>query len=612
MPRSAICCPAGAAQSSWLIYLTNFCIAIEYGILMPTVWEYLEEDLHVKDKVWLGVSLATFSVGRTLFFPLVGHWSDRRGFRVPYASCYFLGIVGGILYGAAGRAFGGCLAFVIAGRFVSGIGASCTAMSSAFISVTRAPNRRTNAMALNAAFLLLGHISGPAFNAGLVNLNVTLAQNTVELNKKTAAGYLMAIVNLVLLLLYCCCFKEPPRGADGKVLAVSSTDDGGTGIGGGDASSSKEGYDRPLLSADKLAGSTNDTNDLLPVLVADGRESGNADGDGECNDGRSSGRNSRRGSFSEAGSGANALFDTHLPEALAATSASRAAGQEQEEEEDDDDDDETSFTATNASIAGASAPMSRFPGQDSSSSSSSSSTSSSRTSSLLYTALIEHGGWYILSCNFVQGFEIAGLETAVTPITKNLYHWGTLQNSLMFAAIAGIALVGVAVIGLARRCDKDGPREKVVRPRRLMVVGFVFMAASFCVSIPFVTRHGELPLWVMMTCGGLLIFGVPLFAAPGNSIYSCMVPQEHSGLFMGLGQIVLGVARSVSPLAAGATLHSTTTDSGNSTLPPMPSTDAHSYRWLFLLLGLVYLIAPVGMLFTWRKLIIVDRGRWPK
>ena len=33
-----------------------------YGLLMPTAWLYLEEQLHATSKVWLGITVAAFSL----------------------------------------------------------------------------------------------------------------------------------------------------------------------------------------------------------------------------------------------------------------------------------------------------------------------------------------------------------------------------------------------------------------------------------------------------------------------------------------------------------------------------------------------------------------------
>ena len=41
------------------------------------------------------------------------------------------------------------------------------------------------------------------------------------------------------------------------------------------------------------------------------------------------------------------------------------------------------------------------------------------------------------------GFTITVLDTCVTPISHELYRWGTAQNSLMFGAFAVMGLLSV-------------------------------------------------------------------------------------------------------------------------------------------------------------------------
>ena len=42
-----------------------------------------------------------------------------------------------------------------------------------------------------------------------------------------------------------------------------------------------------------------------------------------------------------------------------------------------------------------------------------------------------------------MGFTITVLDTCVTPISHELYRWGTAQNSLMFGAFAVMGLLSV-------------------------------------------------------------------------------------------------------------------------------------------------------------------------
>ena len=62
---------------------------------MPTIWEFMREDLHIDSKPALGVLLSIYPALQVAGFLVVGRWSDRRGFRAPYLCCQLLGIFGG-------------------------------------------------------------------------------------------------------------------------------------------------------------------------------------------------------------------------------------------------------------------------------------------------------------------------------------------------------------------------------------------------------------------------------------------------------------------------------------------------------------------------------------
>lgn len=139
-----------------LVLLCSLLGSVSYSLLMPTIWEYLRVSLHITNKMWLGVVIATFTVWRTVAFPFVGVWSDRRGFREPYTLCCVAAVAGGIMYAVAGHYHS--LPLLVAGRSLMGVSGASMTLNSAYIARTTPPERLTRAMALNQGWSLVGNV----------------------------------------------------------------------------------------------------------------------------------------------------------------------------------------------------------------------------------------------------------------------------------------------------------------------------------------------------------------------------------------------------------------------------------------------------------------------
>jgi len=202
------------------------------------------------------------------------------------------------------------------------------------------------------------------------------------------------------------------------------------------------------------------------------------------------------------------------------------------------------------------------------------------------TVFVERGGWFILLINFISGFEIAGLETTATPLTEQ-YHWHTMENSLLFAGIASVALVSVIITALARCFDANGPQEQRVRPRRLIACGFASYGVAFAVGFTKCTPSYFAPEW-MLTFGALYVFGIPLSMSPAMAIFSSKISDHRKGEYMGLASLVQGAGRIAGPLLASATFH----------------VGSFGHWPLFLTLGLVYAMGPALLPCAWNKLVL--------
>ena len=55
------------------VLVSNFMLAIQYSLLMPTVWKYLQS--MGSTKIMLGFVLASFTTAQCIFMPLLGNFS---------------------------------------------------------------------------------------------------------------------------------------------------------------------------------------------------------------------------------------------------------------------------------------------------------------------------------------------------------------------------------------------------------------------------------------------------------------------------------------------------------------------------------------------------------
>jgi len=211
---------------------------------------------------------------------------------------------------------------------------------------------------------------------------------------------------------------------------------------------------------------------------------------------------------------------------------------------------------------------------------------------VLREVFVERGCWFVLLVNFISGFEISGLETIATPLTES-FGWGVLENSILFGGIAVVALFSVVATMVAHCCDADGPQQKRVRPRRLIAAGFGSYGLAFAVGLIFCTpEHFTYPY--MLLFGTLYVFGIPLSMSPAMALYSCKVPEDRKGEFMGIANFVQGFGRIAGPLLASAAFH---------------VSDGAGHWPLFLCLAFVYATGPCAMVTVWRKLTLdLDDG----
>jgi MFS family permease len=126
-------------------------------------------------------------------------------------------------------------------------------------------------------------------------------------------------------------------------------------------------------------------------------------------------------------------------------------------------------------------------------------------------SLRRHTHSHLLQVNFIIGFEITALETAVPPITQQFHPpYGTTQTSLLFAGIAVVAVVAIAATIFI-------DRQPWASDRGIIGGSFVVTGLSFVVAFVFCSGE-EIPLFGLLAFGSLFIFGIMMMNAPNTTM----------------------------------------------------------------------------------------------
>ncbi|XP_056615634.1 major facilitator superfamily domain-containing protein 8 [Triplophysa dalaica] len=170
-----------------LIFLLS---GIEYAVILPTIWSYLQT-LNAAP-YFLGLSLSAFSFSGLLAGPLFGHWSDRtRTTKKIILFANIFEIVGNFMY-----FMGYSKWLLLCSRLVAGIGTGAGSSIFGFLTRNTVPDDRSTVFAAVMACRQAGLLIGPAFNIFLRLCNFQLGPFVV--NKYTSPGGFMCLLWILL------------------------------------------------------------------------------------------------------------------------------------------------------------------------------------------------------------------------------------------------------------------------------------------------------------------------------------------------------------------------------------------------------------------------------
>ncbi|XP_014325497.1 major facilitator superfamily domain-containing protein 8-like [Xiphophorus maculatus] len=186
---------------------------IEYAVILPTIWRYLQ--ILEAPPYFLGLGLSAFSLSALLTGPLFGVWSDRSKttksiilfsnlFEIAGNFMYFIGYSKWLL---------------LCSRLVAGVGAGAGSSIFGFLTRSTLPEERAGIFAAIMACRQAGLLVGPAFNLFLRLCDFKLGPFAV--NKYTSPGIFMCLLwTLLQFVVLAGYWDVPPISSQGGVVLL--------------------------------------------------------------------------------------------------------------------------------------------------------------------------------------------------------------------------------------------------------------------------------------------------------------------------------------------------------------------------------------------------------
>ncbi|XP_051253066.1 major facilitator superfamily domain-containing protein 8 [Dicentrarchus labrax] len=186
---------------------------IEYAVILPTIWRYLQ--ILEAPPYFLGLGLSAFSLTGLLTGPLFGFWSDRsKSTKSIILFSNLFEIAGNFMY-----FIGYSKWLLLCSRLVAGVGAGAGSSIFGFLTRSTRPEERAGIFAAIMACRQAGLLVGPAFNLFLRLCDFKLGPFVV--NKYTSPGIFMCLLwvllQFVVLAMY---WDVPPISSEGGAVMV--------------------------------------------------------------------------------------------------------------------------------------------------------------------------------------------------------------------------------------------------------------------------------------------------------------------------------------------------------------------------------------------------------
>jgi len=178
-----------------------FTSGLEYAIIFPTIWEYLQHlGAHKEQTYWLGLVISAMTLSDMASGLIIGRVVDiYYNIRLLVLVLNVFQVGGGIMYCLASSP-----ALLFVARLISGCGKSISVAFLADICRSTSKSERTPVLLLLNISYQIGLMLGPAVNLILEHININISSFTI--NKLNAPGLVMAVlwslVTVLVLTLY--------------------------------------------------------------------------------------------------------------------------------------------------------------------------------------------------------------------------------------------------------------------------------------------------------------------------------------------------------------------------------------------------------------------------
>ncbi|GAB6019307.1 hypothetical protein CHUAL_000903 [Chamberlinius hualienensis] len=478
------------------------CDGIEYAIIFPTIWEYLQK-LGARKETLLGLSVAAYSFSSLIIGPVIGRLYDKtKNAKLILIFMNLFETLGSLMYFAAVSPW-----FVVLSRFICGVGNSGGAAMIADVTCSAEVESRTAIISNLQACRQFGLLTGPVFNLILRNLDFNIGGFIV--NKLTAPGLFMVGLGVILQFMYIGLYFNLAEMQTNDRLTESLKPE----YDSGESEINQETVSfHESIEDDFVASLNNELEEQSSqvfkpkVLIVNPVIDVNSDSSNAMIE------------------SADDFMDTFSAELLdnnsAADKVSVIEGSSHETE--------VKFDSSITTIRG----------------------SPWKLIELYKAEFLRDEVTAILGLAFVSFFAQTSLETIVTPLSQTYFGFGDFENSMLFLfAGVEILLAFIAINFLSKRLED---RVLILAGGNLMVVSLIW----FLATVPWfpIKSWASLPYFAVGIFINLL--GISLLIACSVSLYSKVISVDHQGFGHGLRRTMLSCGTILGPLWGGAAVHS--------------------------------------------------------
>jgi len=186
-----------------IIHLFMFISGVEYAVVFPSLWEYLQSlGVPSSSSQWLGITLSAMTLTDIFSSLIVGRILDTRpGIKFMVIALNLPQIVGACLY-----LFANSPILLLASRLVSGLGKAISVVFLTDVCRSTEKNDRTPVLLLFNIAFQVGLLIGPAANLALSLID--LATPLGRLTKLNSPGLLLWLLWFVFSFLVCALYTD--------------------------------------------------------------------------------------------------------------------------------------------------------------------------------------------------------------------------------------------------------------------------------------------------------------------------------------------------------------------------------------------------------------------